>query len=66
MSARQSLLLVLLMALSSPLGMVGMLVADGLADLGFFLLAILPLLIALACAWRQRKAVKGAGQARYK
>lgn len=56
MTGRHTIVATTLLAILSMLGLIGMLVVEGIWDLFFFLLTILPLLVGAITMWRRRAA----------
>lgn len=54
MTGKRTIIVTVLLAILSMLGLIGMLVVDGGWDLFFFLLTILPLLVGVVAMWRRR------------
>lgn len=54
MTGARALAVVTALALLAATGIVGMLLAGGAADVAFFAMTMLPLIVGGACAWRFR------------
>ena len=56
MTGARAMWMIVLMALLCMVGLAGMVVADGAWDVGYFGLAMLPLIVGVICAfhWRNR------------